>query len=63
MGDLIEAYIHDHVGYRSDGTMGKCYLNALLKDWSVFEIDNRTKYDAAIASALALIATTKRVKK
>lgn len=63
MGDLIEAYIHDHVGYQQDGTMGKCYLNALLKDWSVFEIDNRTKYDAAIASALALIATTKRIKK
>jgi hypothetical protein len=63
MGDLIEAYIHDHVGYKQDGTIGKCYLNELLKDWSVFEIDNRTKYDASIASALALIGTTKKIKK
>jgi hypothetical protein len=63
MGDLIEAYIHDNVGYRPDGSIGKCYLNGLLKDWSVFEIDNRTKYDAAIASALALIGATKKYTK
>ena len=63
MGDLIEAYIHDNVGYQPDGSMGKCYLNGLLKDWSVFEIDNRTKYDAAIASALALIGATSKFKK
>mgnify|MGYP003668841131 CR=1 FL=1 len=63
MGDLTEAHIHDNVGYRPDGSMGRCHFNVLLKDWSVFEIDNRTKYDASIAAALALIATTKVIKK
>jgi len=61
MGDLIEAYIHDNVGYNSEtGIVGKCYFMSLLKDWSLFEIDNRTKYDASIASALALIGATKK---
>tara|TARA_R100000278_G_scaffold96113_1_gene73459 strand:+ start:2409 stop:4487 length:2079 start_codon:yes stop_codon:yes gene_type:complete len=63
MGDLLEAYIHDHVGYNENGDIGKCYFTELLKDWSIFEIDNRTKYDASIASSLALIAATKKYAK
>jgi hypothetical protein len=41
--------------------MGKCYFNNLLDDWSRFDIDNRTKFDATISSSLALLASQKFV--
>ena len=43
--------------------MGKCYFNRLLDDWSRFEPDNRTKYDASVASSLALLGAQKHVTK
>jgi len=35
------------------------YFNATLNDWSKFDINNRTKYDAAISSGLAIMACHK----
>jgi len=62
--EAIASYIYDYVGYNSDtGEIGSCYFNKLLDDWSRFEIDNRTKYDASISSSLALLASQKYIKK
>ena len=61
--EAIATYIYDHVGMKSDTEeMGRCYFNTLLDDWSRFEIDNRTKYDASISSSLALLASQKYIK-
>ena len=35
------------------------YFTDTLKDWSKFDINNRTKYDAAISSGLAIMACNK----
>ena len=61
--EAIATYIYDHVGMNTaTGEMGRCYFNVLLDDWSRFEIDNRTKYDASISSSLALLASQKYIK-
>jgi hypothetical protein len=61
--EAVSSYIYDHVGVNNEtGEMGKCYFNKLLEDWSKFEIDNRTKYDATVASSIALLAAQKFVK-
>ena len=35
------------------------YHQTTLQDWSRFEINNRTKYDACISSGLAIMACNK----
>ncbi|MDB4335739.1 hypothetical protein OAA03_00600 [bacterium] len=61
--EAIATYIYDHVGYDAEtGEIGRCFFNTLLDDWSRFEIDNRTKYDASISSSLALLASQKYIK-
>ena len=56
--------MYDYIGMNDEsGEMGKCYFNRLLDDWSRFEPDNRTKYDATVASSLALLASQKHVRK
>ena len=55
----IEMYIDRHVGMDSEGVYGSMYFNATLNDWSKFDINNRTKYDAAISSGLAIMACHK----
>ena len=55
----IEMYINDHVGLISEGNYGTMYFNDTLNDWSKFDINNRTKYDAAISSGLAIMACHK----
>ena len=35
------------------------YFNDTLNDWSKFDINNRTKFDAAISSGLAIMACHK----
>jgi len=61
--EAIATYVYDHVGILPEtGEMGRCYFNTLLDDWSRFEIDNRTKYDASISSSLALLASQKYIK-
>ena len=60
--EAVATYIYDHVGLKPDtGEIGKCYFNNLLDDWSRFDIDNRTKFDATISSSLALLASQKFV--
>jgi len=63
IADSIQAYIYDNVGFNhSTGQVGNCYFDKLLKDWLEFEIDNRTKYDASMASGIALLAAQKFVR-
>ena len=45
-----------------DGEMGRCYFNRLLDDWSRFDVNDRTKHDATVASSLALLAAQKHKK-
>ena len=55
----IEMYINEHVGMVSEGEYGSMYFNDTLNDWSKFDINNRTKYDASISSGLAIMACHK----
>jgi len=57
----IEMYIQDHVGVKQDGTFGDLYFNALLNDWSRFDINKRTKFDASISSGLAIMANNRHL--
>ena len=57
----IEMYIQDHVGMRQDGTFGDLYFNDLLNDWSRFDINKRTKFDASISSGLAVMANNRHL--
>ena len=54
----IEAYIENYVGIL-DGKFGDMYHLETLQDWSKFNINNRTKYDATISSGLAIMACNK----
>ena len=54
----IESYIEDYVGQLQDG-YGDMYFQQTLKDWSGFNINNRTKFDATISSGLAIMACNK----
>jgi hypothetical protein len=57
----IEMYIQDHVGIQQDGTFGDLYFNTLLNDWSRFDINKRTKFDATISSGLAIMACNRHL--
>ena len=57
----IEMYIQDHVGMKQDGTFGDLYFNDLLNDWSRFDINKRTKFDATISSGLAIMANNRHL--
>jgi hypothetical protein len=57
----VEMYIQDHVGIKSDGTMGSLYFNELLNDWTRFDINKRTKHDATISSGLAIMANNRHL--
>ena len=60
--EAISSYVYDYIGVNLEtGEMGRCYFNKLLDDWSRFEPDNRTKYDATVASSLALLGAQKHV--
>jgi hypothetical protein len=59
----IESYIEKYVGldlegtYRDPDEMGSMYFTKTLEDWAKFDINDRTKFDAAISSGLAIMAT------
>lgn len=59
----IETYIEKYVGldlegvYRDNDSMGSMYFTRTLQEWARFDINNRTKFDAAISSGLAIMAT------
>jgi len=57
----IEMYIQKHVGLIDDVQYGDMYFNETLNDWSKFDINKRTKFDAAISSGLAIMACNKNL--
>ena len=57
----IEMYIQDHVGMKQDGSHGNVYFNDLLNDWTRFDINKRTKFDATISSGLAIMANNRHL--
>jgi hypothetical protein len=57
----IESYIEKHIGLKEDGAYGTMYFNDTLNDWARFDINNRTKFDAAISSGLAIIACNRHM--
>tara|TARA_R100000353_G_C6367989_1_gene158151 strand:+ start:62 stop:430 length:369 start_codon:yes stop_codon:yes gene_type:complete len=57
----IEMYINDHVGRLQDGSYGNIYFNETLLDWSKFDINKRTKFDASISSGLAIMACNRHL--
>jgi hypothetical protein len=57
----IEMYIQDHVGLLQSGNYGSMYFNRTLNDWSKFDINKRTKYDATISSGLAIMACNRHL--
>ncbi len=59
----IEMYIQDHVGHKGDGNYGNVYFNQTLNEWSRFDINKRTKFDAAISSGLAIMACNRHLYK
>jgi len=57
----IEMYIQNHVGHLGDGVYGNIYFNETLNDWAKFDINKRTKFDAAISSGLAVMACNRHL--
>ena len=57
----IETYINKYVGYTEEGNSGNIYFNRTLNDWAKFDINKRTKYDAAISSGLAIMACNRHL--
>jgi hypothetical protein len=57
----IETYIQKHVGVTSEGEYGNMYFNRTLNDWAKFDINKRTKFDAAISSGLAIMACNRHL--
>ena len=57
----IEMYIQEHVGLKADETYGNMYFNRTLNDWSRFDINKRTKFDATISSGLAIMACNRHL--
>lgn len=61
----IESYIEKYVGldlegtYRDSDEMGSMYFTRTIMEWANFDINNRTKFDAAISSGLAIMANQK----
>ncbi len=57
----IEMYINDFVGAKPNGEYGNIYFNDTLNDWAKFDINKRTKFDAAISSGLAIMACNRHL--
>ena len=57
----IESYIDKYVGLKENGDYGNMYFTDTLNDWAGFDINNRTKFDAAISSGLAVMACNKNL--
>jgi hypothetical protein len=55
----IESYIENYIGQVTEGMYGDMYFQKTLEDWSGFNINNRTKFDATISSGLAIMACNK----
>jgi len=57
----IETYIDQYVGLKEDNQYGSMYFSNTLNDWAKFDINKRTKFDAAISSGLAIMACNKNL--
>jgi hypothetical protein len=57
----IESYINKYVGELEGGNYGDLYFSETLNDWAKFDINKRTKFDAAISSGLAIMACNKHL--
>ena len=57
----IESYINTYVGPLPPGEDGDMYFNNTLNDWAKFDINKRTKFDAAISSGLAIMACNRHL--
>ena len=57
----IEMHINSHVGHKGGGEYGNVYFNRTLNDWAKFDINKRTKFDAAISSGLAIMACNRHL--
>jgi hypothetical protein len=57
----IESYIDRYVGLKEDDQYGDMYFAETLGDWAKFDVNNRTKFDAAISSGLAIMACNKNL--
>jgi hypothetical protein len=63
----IETYIEKFIGFDNTGTyrpsdeIGTMPFTRTLEDWAKFDINDRTKFDAAISSGLAIMANQKHV--
>jgi hypothetical protein len=63
----IGTYIEKYVGYdlestyRSPDEIGDMPFTRTLLDWSKFNVNDRTKYDASISSGLAIMANQKHI--
>jgi hypothetical protein len=57
----VEMYIQGHVGQMQTGDYGSMYFNRTLNDWSKFDINKRTKFDATISSGLAIMACNRHL--
>ena len=67
----LEKYVNDYVGeytcedgenpVREVGEIGDMPFNRTLGDWLKFDINKRTKFDAAISSGLAIMACNRHL--
>ena len=57
----IESYINTYVRQLPTGEYGDMYFNNTLNDWAKFDINKRTKFDAAISSGLAIMACNRHL--
>jgi hypothetical protein len=63
----IESYIEKYIGldlegkYRDSEEMGTMPFMKTLEDWAKFDISDRTRFDAAISSGLAIMANQKHL--
>ena len=63
----IESYIEKFIGfdytgaYREPDVIGNMPFTRTLEDWAKFDINDRTKFDAAISSGLAIMANQKHL--
>jgi hypothetical protein len=63
----IGTYIEKYVGYDLEATyrnpdeIGNMPFNRTLLDWSKFNVNDRTKFDASISSGLAIMANQKHI--
>ena len=63
IGTYIEKYVgYDLEGiYRNPDEIGNMPFERTLMDWSKFNVNDRTKYDASISSGLAIMANQKHI--